>query len=215
MAASPPPARTSPRCRRSAGQLDVFVVGTDGGVYTSAWEPGFTAGGTAGGGSATRAFPQGAMISAVSRSPDKLDIFATDINGRDPDGGLGAGVRRRLARLVGTPRWPGAPGRPVTAVSRSADKLDVFVTGTDGGVYTAAWEPAFTDWWHGWWRIGNGRCPQGAYVGAVSRSADKLDIFATDAVGGSSRPRRGSRPSRTAGTAGGRSTAAGPPRALR
>jgi hypothetical protein len=39
-------------------------------------------------------------------------------------------------------------------VSRSTDKLDAFVSGTDHGVYTAAWEPAFADWWHGWWRIG-------------------------------------------------------------
>ena len=46
------------------------------------------------------------------------------------------------------------PGAPVTAVSRSTDKLDVFVVGTDGRVWTAAWEPGFTDWWHGWWPIG-------------------------------------------------------------
>jgi hypothetical protein len=31
----------------------------------------------------------------------------------------------------------------VTAVLRSADKLDIFVTGTDGGVYTAVWQPDF------------------------------------------------------------------------
>jgi hypothetical protein len=28
------------------------------------------------------------------------------------------------------------------------------VIGTDGRVWTAAWEPDFTDWWHGWWPIG-------------------------------------------------------------
>jgi hypothetical protein len=42
----------------------------------------------------------------------------------------------------------------VTAVSRSADKLDVFVVGTDGRVWTAAWEPDFADGWHGWWPVG-------------------------------------------------------------
>jgi len=37
--------------------------------------------------------------------------------------------------------------RYVTAVSRSQDKLDVFVIGTDNRVYTVAWEPGFTDRW--------------------------------------------------------------------
>jgi hypothetical protein len=39
-------------------------------------------------------------------------------------------------------------------VSRAPDKLDAFVVGTDGRVWTAAWEPGFADWWHGWWPIG-------------------------------------------------------------
>jgi hypothetical protein len=42
----------------------------------------------------------------------------------------------------------------VTAVSRGTDKLDIFVVGTDGGVWTASWEPSFTDGWRGWRRIG-------------------------------------------------------------
>ena len=42
------------------------------------------------------------------------------------------------------------PGSPVHSASRSQDKLDVIV-GTENRVYTAAWEPRFTDGWHGWW----------------------------------------------------------------
>ncbi len=71
----------------------------------------------------------------------------------------------------------------VTAVSRSLDKLDVFVVGTDNRVYTAAWEPGFADGCHGWWPIGNTLVPAGGPVHAVSRSADKLDIFATNVYG--------------------------------
>ncbi len=37
-----------------------------------------------------------------------------------------------------------APGAHVTAVSRSQDKLDIFV-GTDSCVYPATWEPGFTE----------------------------------------------------------------------
>ncbi|MCX6100310.1 MAG: hypothetical protein NTV92_02590 [Candidatus Bipolaricaulota bacterium] len=62
-------------------------------------------------------------------------------------------------------------------MSRSTDKLDIFTVGLDGHVYTAAWEPGFTEW-HGWWQIGDLVVPQGTHVGVVSRSEDKLDIFA-------------------------------------
>jgi len=57
-------------------------------------------------------------------------------------------------------------------ISLQPSKLDVFVVGTDGRVYTAAWEPGFTDWWHGWWPIGDVRAPQGAPVHAVSGNTD-------------------------------------------
>jgi hypothetical protein len=168
---------------RSTDKLDIFVVGTDGGVYTAAWEPDFSDGWHGWWRIGGIVVPQGAMIGAVSRSTDKLDIFVTDIHGAiqtaawEPDFADG---------------WHGwwtinggaaAPGSPVHAVSRSTDKLDIFVTGTDGGVYSAAWEPDFADGWHGWWRIGGLAAPLGAHVNAVSRSTDKLDIFATDIHG--------------------------------
>jgi hypothetical protein len=66
----------------------------------------------------------------------------------------------------------------VTGISRSADKLDIFVTGGDGGIYTAAWEPGDTAW-RGWWRIGTATAPARSWVTAESRSADKLDVFVT------------------------------------
>ena len=127
--------------------------------------------------------PAGSRISAVSRTTDKIDIFATDVNGV---------VRTAAWEEAFTDGWHGwwelnsgraAPGATVTAVSRSRDKLDVFTIGLDGGIYTAAWEPAFTDGWHGWWRIGNLTAPPGAAVHAVSRSTDKLDIFVADSTG--------------------------------
>ena len=70
----------------------------------------------------------------------------------------------------------------MTAVSRSPDKLDVFVVGTDGGIWTAAWQPGASAF-RGWWRIGNLTSLQGSMVGAVSRSQDKLDIFVTGTDG--------------------------------
>jgi hypothetical protein len=168
---------------RSTDKLDIFVTDQNSVIWTAAWEPGFSDwwhgwwelnGG--------RAAP-GAPVHAVSRSTDKLDAFVIGLDSRVYTAAWEPGF---------TDWWHGwwqlnggiaAPGAHVTVVSRNTDKLDIFVVGTDGRVYTAAWEPGFTDWWHGWWPIGNIRVPHGAPVHAVSRSADKLDIFVTDVNG--------------------------------
>jgi hypothetical protein len=61
----------------------------------------------------------------------------------------------------------------VTAVSRSTDKLDIFTTGTDWRVYTAAWDPS--NGWGSWWAINNATSQ--SPVWPICRSTDKLDIF--------------------------------------
>ena len=186
------PVLTSPRVpagaqvgvvSRSIDKLDIFVTDRNSVILTAAWEPAFPDwwhgwwqlnGG--------RAAP-GAPVHGASRSTDKLDVFVIGTDNR---------VYTAAWEPAFTDWWHGwwqlnggiaAPGAHVTVVSRNTDKLDVFVVGTDGRVYTAAWEPGFTDWWHGWWPIGDIRVPQGAPVHAVSRSADKLDIFVTDVNG--------------------------------
>ena len=168
---------------RSTDKLDIFVVGTDGRVYTAAWEPGFTDGWHGWWPIGNVTFPPGSPVHSVVRSPDHLDIFATASNGVIVTAAWEPGF---------TDGWHGwwqirngmaAPGAAVTAVSRSTDKLDIFVVGTDGRVYTAAWEPGFTDGWHGWWPIGNVTFPPGSPVHSVVRSPDHLDIFATASNG--------------------------------
>ncbi|MGL5080480.1 MAG: M43 family zinc metalloprotease [Microcoleaceae cyanobacterium] len=168
---------------RSQDKLDVFVVGVDGRVWTAAWQPDFTDWWHGWSPIGDLRVPLGSAVHAVSRSQDKLDIFATDVNGV---------VQTAAWEPSFTDGWHGwwelkggraAPGAPVTAVSRGQDKLDVFVVGVDGRVWTAAWQPDFTDWWHGWWPIGTIQVPSGSAIYAVSRSQDKLDIFATDVNG--------------------------------
>jgi hypothetical protein len=161
---------------RSADKLDIFVVGTDGHAYTAAWEPdgspwrGWWRIGSA-------RFPAQAALHAVSRGPDQLDIFATANGGE---------VVSAAWQPSFTDGWHGwwhiregrAPaGSPVHAVSRGRDKLDIFVTGGDGALYTAAWEPAFSDGWHGWWDLNGGRAVPGAPMPVASRATDKLDVF--------------------------------------
>jgi hypothetical protein len=121
--------------------------------------------------------PAAAHVSVVSRSVDKLNIFATAASGA---------VRNATWEPTLAGGWHGwwpigdirvPAGAPVHVVSRSADKLDLFVTDIDGVIRTAAWEPTFTDGWHGWWELNGGRAAPGAPVTAVSRSPDKLDVF--------------------------------------
>jgi hypothetical protein len=58
----------------------------------------------------------------------------------------------------------------VSAVSRAPNKLDVFLTSTDGGIYTAAWEAGVASGaWRGWWRIKDLKSVPGASVGALFR----------------------------------------------
>ncbi|WP_353216898.1 C1 family peptidase [Sandarakinorhabdus sp.] len=78
--------------------------------------------------------------------------------------------------------WPvaggvAAPNVSVFGVSRSRDHLDITVPGTDHGTYTAAWEPAFTDGWHGFWRIQGGVVAPATSITMVTRSANRLDAF--------------------------------------
>jgi hypothetical protein len=116
---------------------------------------------------------------AISRSRDKLDVFCAGLDGH---------IYTAAWEPAFGAQWHGwwrigdgqtTPGAPIGAVSRSADKLDVFCAGLDGRIYTAAWEPAFGAQWHGWWRIGDLRAAPGSQVIAVSRAADKIDVFCT------------------------------------
>ena len=139
---------------RRTDHLDIFVTGTDGRVWTAAWNPSNTDGWHGWWPIRDLHVPMRTPINAVVRSPDHLDLFATGTDGI---------IRTAAWAPDHTDGWHGwwpirdgraAPGAPVTAVSRRTDHLDIFVTGTDGRVWTAAWNPSNTDGWHGWWPMG-------------------------------------------------------------
>jgi hypothetical protein len=160
---------------RSADKLDIFGIGTDQKVYTAAWQPGDkTWGGwwVVANGLVTA---PSTSVFGVSRSTDKLDIFAV---------GSDHGIYT-AAWQPGDAHWGGwwriqngsaAPNTSVTGVSRSADKLDIFCVGPDQHIYTAAWQPGDAHW-GGWWPIQGGVAAPGTSVFGVSRSTDKLDVF--------------------------------------
>ena len=162
---------------RGPDNLDVFVSGNDGYVYTAAWDP---QGGWKGWWRVLdlEVFP-GSPISAVSSGTGWLDIFVVGKDG---------GIYTASWQPSFTEGWHGwwrirdlqsEPGSVIGVVSRSPDKLDVVVTGKDGAVYTAAYEPSFQDGWHGWWRIRDFTVTPGTAVAVVSRDSDWLDVFVT------------------------------------
>jgi hypothetical protein len=162
---------------RQPGMLDIFFIGTDGGVWTAAWDAAQANGVWRGWWRiGTLQAPAGARITAVARGPNNLDIFVVD----------NAGRVMSAAWQTGFTQWHGwwhvqggmaQPGAYVGAVARTSSELDIFVTGTDGGTYTAAWDAAQANGaWRGWWRVQGGAAAQGAPITAVARDATKLDI---------------------------------------
>ena len=166
---------------RSPDNLDIFAVANDGTIRTAAWAANVADGKWQGwwpiGGVKT---VPGSLVGAVSRSPTRLDVFVVDKDG----------VIRTAAwaKNVSDGKWRGwwpiqsgiaLPGGPVSAVSRGANKLDVFVVGNDQGIYTASWDKSVAGGtWQGWTRIGAITVRPGSRIGVVARSPDNLDIFA-------------------------------------
>src|SRR5271166_1406914 len=125
-------------------------------------------------------FYPGERIGAVSRSPDTLDVFEADKYGGIDWAGWGNP----------SPVWQGWDTMtnhqafsigPVSAVSRSTDKFDIFVAGDDGQVWTAAYEPALG--LRGWWPLPGIQVVENAPVAAASPVTDQLNIFVVDANG--------------------------------
>jgi hypothetical protein len=165
---------------RTPNNLDLFICGNDGRVYTSWWSAGSDWSGindnwrSIGG-----IFPNGAPVAAVARTPNNLDLFICGNNGRVytswwSAGSDWSGVNNTWRSIGGI--FP--VGAPVGAVARSPNNLDLFICGNDGRVYTSWWF-AGADWSgvNDNWRPIGGVFPVGAAVGAVARTPTNLDLF--------------------------------------
>jgi len=157
---------------RKPGRIDLFAVASDGTIATvsrhthwGGWLP--IADGKA---------APGAPVTAVSRDANSLDVFVVKADGgiytapwdQDIDGGLWRAWQRVGELEV-------KPASQVAAVARASDKLDVFIIGKEGGVWTAAWDKS--GGWNAWRKIPNGQATPGSSIAAVSRAPTKLDIF--------------------------------------
>jgi hypothetical protein len=137
-------------------------------------------------------FALGERIGAVSHLPDVLDVFATDYFGTAYWAGWGLNQNGYVDRV-----WHGWNnianadaafgtissyiGGPVTAVSPSPGRADLFTVATDNHVYRAftSLPPANLVWT----RTGDVSPGPGCYVSAVSRSIYNDDIFVAGSDG--------------------------------
>lgn len=166
-------------------KLDVVVAATDGKVRVGSWNAALNGGHwnawTPLLGYATKS---GTPVSALARDANKLDVFAADASGRV----YTAAWDKNVSYAHWRGWWPvqnfkTAPGGHISSVARSSTRLDIFAVGTDGGIYTAAWDANVQNGqWRGYWRIGNltvnATTPS---ITAVARDPNKLDVFAIGA----------------------------------
>lgn len=169
---------------RRANHLDLFCVGENG-VVRSAWwnvdtgwnswfELGFN-----------RTFANNAPITALARRPDHLDIFLTDKNGVTTSAWFHELTPQESAANV-SPWHPWftigtdvhfRQDRPVAAVARMAEQIDLFRIGFDGAAYSTWWQPG--GGWRPWFILhGETRFPQDGYITALARRPDHMDVFA-------------------------------------
>jgi hypothetical protein len=160
--------------------LDLFAVGTDGGIYSAWWE-------AEKGGQSWQWFRIGQPGMARPGQPvtaiwigGQLNLFITGVDGT---------VKSTWWEAV--PGWQNwfsigaagnaAPGEPVTAVLNGAH-LDLFITAADGTVKSTWWEA--TPGWQNWFAIGAaGNATPSQPVTAVWSTPKHLDLFLTAADG--------------------------------
>jgi hypothetical protein len=160
--------------------LDVFVCGNDGRVCTGWWSE--SSGWSSKWKNSGGYFPAGMNISAVARSPYIPDLFACGNDGHTYTCWWGShkewsGISQGWKRLDGGSPPKFLPGSDVSAVSCKKERLDIFICGVNGQVYTGWWEKG--KGWNCWEDIG-GEAPCGAVVACVNRKEEHLDLFTCD-----------------------------------
>ena len=168
---------------RTPTNLDLFVIGNDGHVWSTFWPV------PHGGSWAADWFPlpgkavfdgEHQRLAVVSRAKNNLDLFVIGNDDR---------VYSTFWNEKGwAPDWFPLPGQArfshltqqVVAVSRSPNNLDLFVIGNDGHVWSTFWPVQGTGTWATDWFPLPGQAVfdhEKQRLAVVSRSKDNLDLF--------------------------------------
>ncbi|KAL4887776.1 hypothetical protein BDV59DRAFT_162959 [Aspergillus ambiguus] len=119
---------------RTASELDVFVCGQDGQVYTSHWDEELTTWldwSIVGDNQQISRFPSGAKISAVSQPAHKVHLFICSANGRVYHSRKEN--KWRKWEIVGDRQFPGAT--EVAAVHWRDNHLELFICDCNGVIW--------------------------------------------------------------------------------
>jgi hypothetical protein len=142
------PGATVSAVSRKADQLDVFAVNLNGEVRTAAWAPGANNGKWGGWWRITEAngkFAPGTPIAVVHRSPDHLDVFAIGLDGCVWSAAWGPQTSHKWAGWWRIGQATFAQGSRIAATARSLNRIDLFVRGFDGNVWSQAWDGAWKE----------------------------------------------------------------------
>jgi hypothetical protein len=179
---------------RAPGNLDLFIIGNDGGPGTTNGHAWTTFWNSASGWNAdwfplpgVRVFDRATQqVSAVSRAPGNLDLFVVGNDGHvwSTSWDESANWNADWFPLPGTATFD-VNTQHVAVVSRSPGNLDLFIIGNDGGpgttnghVWTTFWN-SVSGWNAGWFPLPGIRVFDRAtqQVSAVSRAPGNLDLF--------------------------------------
>ncbi len=164
----------------SGSRLDVFRVNGSGQVQTAAWDQNVSNGAWRGWWNIQNGVTApGGFVTGLTRASRQFDVFTVGTDKRV--------YTAAWNQYVANGAWQGwwvIPGitldktAKITPIAREATKLDVFGVDTTGFVYTAAWDQYVSNGaWRGWWKIGNQRVACGAKIEAISRDANRLELF--------------------------------------
>ena len=168
---------------RLPGVLDVFWIGTNGGIYTTWWADNRAEGWS--GHTFPITDPNLAGITgglaAVARYPNQLDVFWVA-----PDGSIWStwwsanaaeGWTRHAYRI--TEPGVAASNSPITAVSRFPEHLDVFWIGPDGSVRSTWWNARVAGGWtnHTFSVTGPNQALSSGGISVVANNPQHLDVF--------------------------------------
>jgi hypothetical protein len=176
-------------------RVDVFVVGNDGGIYTSGqdapgpvWETWHPVGSPAAG----HTVPTNSVVAALARPNDRLDLFVVGHNeGIYTSGKSGAGGSGNWETWhpIGNPdAGHTVPHFSTVFPVARGDRADVFVVGHDGGIYTSGQDVPGPGGWETWHAVGNPGAgdvvPQESTVWPVWVGGDRLEIYVVGNDGG-------------------------------
>lgn len=168
------------------GHVDLFVTGTDGAVWSTffendggGWRPWFTI-------HAEVRMQPGSTVTALQPFEGHVDLFVTGTDGSvwstffEKNGGWSPWFLVR-GHTRWTPRMK--PGATVTALRPFEGHVDLFVTGTDGSVWSTFFENDNVGW-RQWFTIhSETKMQPGATVTALQPFEGHVDLFATGTDG--------------------------------